>query len=336
MLVIVLAILSATSLAMSRPTPQSMCQKYNAYTWELYSFLLQKPDDLKTCERMIARQSQNLNYCSSNSIQILNMYQRGEIKLISHTTVNSFFLFIDYPSATASISGSGAQPETTSNKCLFDITFSFSKGIILGGDFVFYKHAQSNDNFEIRVHNMSKNEPVIGSKTINGENTRANWNRVEINEFSAGLGVGDHHVQLLVQFIKNGEEISCQEAQSTFITNCTRPEVEQLSSNKNHGPALVLISQRESFLLGQQKRVTRTANDKSSDCTLKRRKISLKHLRNVGKLVSPGEIEIDRCVPRNGGECFPTRTRDLHFITSGNTDAATSIETIPNMIASQC
>ncbi len=247
--------------------------------------------------------------------------------------LNSFFRFIDYPSATGSISGSGAQPETSSNKCVLEINFSFSKGTILGGDIVLYKHVQSNDNFEIIVHNKSKDKPVIGSTTINGEKDHVNWNRVEINEFSAGLGVGDHHVQLLVQFIKNGEEISCQEAQNTFVTDCTRSEVEELSSDMNYGPALVLFSQRESILL---ERVTRTVNDKSTDCMLKKRKISLKHLSNVGKLVSPGEMEIDRCVPRNGGVCFPTQTRDLHFITSGNTDAVTSIETISDMIATQC
>ena len=221
------------------------------------------------------------------------------------------------------------------NKCHFGINFTFTDGEIIGGEITFYKHAASTlDSYNAIVYSEDKDDRsvTIGRKQIN---RGRGWNSIQINEFSALLGTGNLQLDLSVQFIKNGEEISCQEAQSVFVTNCNK-EQQPIISRHYLPPALVLFSKRKSFVIASQdlptSRVARTADRK---CSLQRKKISTKSFNREAISMSPEEVDVRECVDASNKRCIPKQAKDLHFIAKQSQNLM-SVETISNIIVSKC
>ena len=147
---------------------------------------------------------------------------------------------------------------------------------------------------------------------------------IQINEFSSRFGTGLFKIKLSIQFIKSNELISCREAQSIFRTDCNKDR---------YPPALVLMSQRQSFVTGYKPRGRRTTarnnnNNDDTECVLKKGRISTRNVwHSSGKVAAVG-----LCINEmNQQPCTAKQTQDIHLIRRKSVNSMT-IETINNAI----
>lgn len=213
----------------------------------------------------------------------------------------------DRPVTMTTSSGSGGAPQSTTVndlKCKFSVNFTFDKGTIFGGEVAMHNHATSNDKYEVKIYNKTiKDELVLiksGELAIQQEKK---WNNIELNEVMAGYGEGQFQLTLYVQFIRNNEDISCQDAQSIFTTNCNE------IAETGNSPALVILSNREPIIFRRTKRniVETVGNNKARPENAERMECKLQETGDTHYDGQPAKM----CMDKHNQICEAKETREV-------------------------
>ena len=246
-------------------------------------------------------------------------------------------------------SGSGKDILAPSCKLRFNINIDSPVTQILGGDIAIYKIPNRNepqssgDEFIVTVMYSDTSGEHTSSKVVHDE-----WTVIHIdNNAGERLETGEYNVDVPIYFTKNGRELTCEEAQNTFVIDCNRPtETNHQLSYFNYSPMLILITIRDSTFFnlvnGRKRRETIATTD--DECHLVSHQVSiLDILGNTEdiELFGSEKVDIGQCVSRDGegthnSRCMPTEYTDLVYLAMDRKDKRMKIETVPKMIATEC
>ena len=209
----------------------------------------------------------------------------------------------------------------------------------MGGDIAIYQKSKisSKDVYGVAVYLQNEaNDEILMNGSHHFSSKTIGWRRIEVNKLWASFGEGIFKVHLVLTFTLNGEDISCNQAQRVFITDCNQPASQD--SSGTYSPVIVLITKRESFFFGRfgRKKREALASTDNSKCQLKKKQVSIPGIGiQSKKMISDNKVEIGECVNEFNQPCEPKKAIGFPYITKTDTSSS-MIKIIPNMVAVKC